>query len=138
MDARRLLLSVIFLCATVNAGKILFWTPLSTKSVKITFTPVLEALAERGHDVTVAMPFAAPKDANYKVINSDPDGYFEAEVTKTTKKIITNEDPNMVNAFIGMVKAAVDSNDRALSHPMMQGYLKDVNTKFDIVIVYPF
>ena len=138
MDARLLLLSVILLCASVNAGKILFWTPLSTKSVKITFTPVLEALAERGHDVTVAMPFAAPKDAKYKVINSDPDGDFEAEVTKTTKKIITNEDPNMVNAFIGMVKAAVDSNDRALSHPMMQGFLKDTNTKFDIVIVQPF
>ena len=57
MNLLLIILSVITILNNVEAGKILFYIPLSTKSVKITFTPVLDALAERGHEVTVAMPF---------------------------------------------------------------------------------
>ena len=138
MDFKSLVIYVIFLFASTNGGKVLFYIPLATKSVKITFTPVLEALAERGHDVTAVMPFEASKGSKYKVINVDPSGAFANAVTKVGEKVITKEDSNVVNAMGTMVNAAIQSNENALSDPLMQKFLKDPNTKFDIVIVGPF
>ena len=110
-----LVLGVILSLTNVQAGKVLFYIPLSTKSVKITFIPLLEALAENGHDVTVAMPFPAPKDAKYKVINTDPSGNLEKTITQLTEKFLTKEETNVANAMLSMMKGAIDSNDRALS-----------------------
>ena len=110
-----LILCVILSLTNVQAGKVLFYIPMSTKSVKITFIPLLEALAEKGHDVTVAMPFAAPKDAKYQVINTDPNGDLENMITSFTEKLLTKEETNVMNAMVAMVQGALNSNDNALS-----------------------
>ena len=48
---------VVTMTAFAEAGKVLIWLPMVSKSVKITYTPVVEELARRGHEVYVAHPF---------------------------------------------------------------------------------
>ena len=50
-------LLVVTMTAYAEAGKVLIWLPMVSKSVKITYTPVVEELARRGHEVYVAHPF---------------------------------------------------------------------------------
>ena len=40
---------VVTITAFAEAGKVLIWLPMVSKSVKITYTPVVEELARRGH-----------------------------------------------------------------------------------------
>jgi hypothetical protein len=40
-----------------TAGKVLFYMPFISESVKITFMPVAKELASRGHSVTIVTPF---------------------------------------------------------------------------------
>ena len=57
--------AVLFLLAAIlklaSCGSILFYIPFCSKSVKITFMPLAEEMAERGHEVVVVMPFATKK-----------------------------------------------------------------------------
>ena len=41
----------------VQSGKILFWCPVGSKSMRITFMPVIENLASNGHEITLVTPF---------------------------------------------------------------------------------
>jgi glycine cleavage system protein P-like pyridoxal-binding family len=51
-------LFILLLSAAVaDCGKVLVWLPVVSKSMKITYTPLVEELARRGHQVTVAHPF---------------------------------------------------------------------------------
>jgi hypothetical protein len=40
-----------------NCGKILVWCPGGSQSVRITYMPVVEQLANNGHEVTIVTPF---------------------------------------------------------------------------------
>ncbi len=57
--------------APAKTGRILFYMPLTSRSMKITFLPLAEALAERGHEVVVLMPHPSKERANLKVITVD-------------------------------------------------------------------
>ena len=46
---------------TFSPLQIMVYAPLSTKSMKITYMPLAETLASRGHKVTVVMPFTHSK-----------------------------------------------------------------------------
>ncbi len=52
-----LLLVSLGLLGLADAGKVFIWLPLISKSIQITYTPVVEELAKRGHEVTVVHPF---------------------------------------------------------------------------------
>ncbi len=53
-----------------ETGRILFYMPLISKSMKITFMPLAEKLAQRGHEVVVVMPLEAKtKQNNLHVIS---------------------------------------------------------------------
>ena len=45
------------LVGLATAGNVLLYMPCTSKSMKITYMPVAEAMAERGHQVTVVMPW---------------------------------------------------------------------------------
>ena len=63
----KLMLLTLVFGLLVTAGfceRILFLAPVSTKSHKVAFMPIVEALAERGHQVTVVSPFKPKKDVN--------------------------------------------------------------------------
>ena len=50
-------LSLLCLFAHSEGGRVLVWCPAASKSIKITFMPVVETLAERGHEVVLVTPF---------------------------------------------------------------------------------
>ena len=56
---RLLVLSILVLLMdqprAVSGGSILFYMPFVSKSIKITFMPVAEEMASRGHEVAVVM-----------------------------------------------------------------------------------
>ena len=51
--------SLMFLSAfdSSTAGKVLFYMPFISESVKITFMPVAKELSSRGHSVTIVTPY---------------------------------------------------------------------------------
>ncbi len=49
-------------------GRFLFYMPLISKSMKITFMPLAEELASRGHQVVVVMPYEAKAREGVEVI----------------------------------------------------------------------
>ena len=53
--------SIDLLSSVCHAERILFLAPVATKSHKYAFMPILEALAERGHQVTLVSPFESKK-----------------------------------------------------------------------------
>jgi glucuronosyltransferase len=61
---------IITLCAAqcINCANILFLLPIATKSHKNVFDPLIDALANRGHEVTVISPVKTSKLANVKEI----------------------------------------------------------------------
>jgi glucuronosyltransferase len=50
---------------TCYGGRILVLLPLGSKSHKLAIMPVLEALAERGHNLTIVSGFKSPKKMTY-------------------------------------------------------------------------
>ena len=50
-------LSLLCLFAHSEGGRVLVWCPAASKSIKITFMPVVKSLAERGHEVVLVTPF---------------------------------------------------------------------------------
>jgi len=129
-------MGILFL-GNVQAGKILFFIPFSSKSVKITFTPVLEKLAERGHEIVVVMPFDEKTD-KYTVINSDPDGNILKLIDSATTPVLQKTNPSVLNVMSSIKNGALDLSDNTLKNPLMQKMIKDPNTKFDIIIIQPF
>ncbi len=57
----------------VKPGRILFYMPLTTRSMKLTYLPLAEALVARGHEVTVVMPHEAKSTDNLEVITIEND-----------------------------------------------------------------
>ena len=51
------LMTLGWLVNTSHCGKILFYMPFISESVKITFMPVAIELASRGHSVTIVTPY---------------------------------------------------------------------------------
>ena len=54
-----LLIAFCIALAPCQGGRYLFYMPYGTRSMKITFMPVVEELGRRGHEVTVVMPYPA-------------------------------------------------------------------------------
>ena len=48
---------LVTMSVLAEGGKVLVWLPMVSKSVKITYTGIVEELARRGHDVYLAHPF---------------------------------------------------------------------------------
>lgn len=67
MKPKNLLWFMTLLCHlfTCYGGRILVLLPLGSKSHKLAIMPVLEALAERGHNLTIVSGFKSPKKMTY-------------------------------------------------------------------------
>lgn len=59
-----LILSIIFCCSLVSSYKILCFFPTISKSQWVFGTPLLVALAEKGHQVTSVSPFSLGKSVH--------------------------------------------------------------------------
>ena len=73
----------------VDCGKYLFYFPMITKSIKITFMPVAKELVSRGHRVTVVMPFDEKEVPNGMEIITFSSHFeeFSKEVSKDALKV---------------------------------------------------
>ena len=83
--------------------------------MKICYAPLLETLAERGHAVTVVMPFEASKGSKYKVINADPKGVFLDTLAKATEPMLNNQESNALKALYKMVNLVIDLQDNDIN-----------------------
>lgn len=80
-----------------NADRILVLAPVCSKSHKISFMPIAEALAEKGHQVTVVTPFPPLSDHTVKnlteitvgnIFNDVSVDWFEIQRASTLKFLI--------------------------------------------------
>ena len=78
------ILTLATLLASCEAGKIMFWMPVGSKSMKITYMPMLEELAKRGHEITVVHPFKMkePVKGITEIISVDKVDKFLADITR--------------------------------------------------------
>ena len=82
------------------------------------------------------MPFKE-KNAQYKIILSDPEQTLLKKMAEASELVMTGEDINLFNIMSAMMDTTYTLNDNALSDPEVQKLIKDPNTKFDLVIVQP-
>ena len=68
------------LMPVIQSGRILVWCPATSKSVKITFMPIVETLANRGHEVFLVTPFLSKENI---------DGVTEIQAVSNFDEIIT-------------------------------------------------
>ena len=61
-----------------------------------------------GHDVTAVMPFKE-KNANYKIILSDPEQIVMKKLAEATESVMTGEDTNPINTMIKMLSSLYKS-----------------------------
>ena len=82
------------------------------------------------------MPFDG-KGAKYKVINTDPEATIMKETDQISGSVVSGEDTKNLSMFQKLIALAIQLNENAFKHPIMQNFLKNPDTKFDIVIVQP-
>ncbi|KAB7505530.1 hypothetical protein Anas_01652, partial [Armadillidium nasatum] len=109
-----------------NGGKILFLTPMGSKSHKIFFMGVTEALAKRGHEVTMVSAFEPAKNIN---------NIREVVIQNfTLDHLMTNifeENDLIMEMFTELPKLCIE----ALDQPQIQALKKE---KFDLIIMSMF
>ena len=115
----RLILLLVLLENVVHGGKVLFYTPFSSKSMKITFAPILEELVHRGHEVYAAMPFT-DKKAKYIQISSDPTGDIIKMLDTVTEPMLKKTASTPFEFLPQIVNGAITLNENVR---LLQNYL---------------
>ena len=82
---------------TSHCGKILFYMPFISESVKITFMPVAIELASRGHSVTIVTPFPDKMVDNQNIRQISFDSKFMIDKIREMSKEKLN--PNSDDKF---------------------------------------
>ena len=65
------LLSTALLFPVFECGRIMFYMPFVSKSMRITYMPVVRELAARGHEVTVVTPYDSKEPDNVHMVIID-------------------------------------------------------------------
>ena len=60
---------VYFAGSIILGGRILLWCPGGTRSIKITYMPMVEELVKRGHEITIVTPYPG---SNFENITEIP------------------------------------------------------------------
>eukprot|EP00092_Neocalanus_flemingeri_P013186 GFUD01014211.1.p1 GENE.GFUD01014211.1~~GFUD01014211.1.p1 ORF type:complete len:520 (-),score=100.48 GFUD01014211.1:177-1736(-) len=121
----------------VQSGKILLWCPVGSKSMKITFMPVIEQLASNGHDITLVTPFLS-KEKIKGVTEIRAVSKFEDILDGFSREALKENPTVIIPPFGQMFHAALSGSNVTLNHPTMKKLLDDRSTKFDVVIAVYF
>lgn len=125
-------LAAIFLLLPLMAhgGKVLFWMPFVSKSITITYMPMAERLAERGHEITIVTAFPS-KTKSDKIVQFHSGDTVKTFINKASESALsqTSSPP-----FFSLLDMACDVNDIGLGLPEMKK-LYDTNAQFDVVLV---
>lgn len=112
----------------VGASKILLLSPMSSKSHKNFYMGILNALAAKGHQITILTPYKASKvHQNVReVVLPDMD------IAKFTPNLFTS---NKVMGPMALAQEAPDICNNALAHPFTQDVIKE---KYDLIMMSAF
>ena len=86
------LMTLGWMVNTSNCGKILFYMPFISESVKITFMPVAVELASRGHSVTIVTPYPDKMLDNSNIRQISFDSEFMVDKIRQISKEKLNPD----------------------------------------------
>lgn len=114
------------------AGKVLIYAPVGSKSLKITYMPIVEELAKRGHAITIVTGYKSKhkiENVQELIVNSRFQEYSDRLSNNALKDGGTTSTP-----VFELINAMIEANDAALSLPEIQKLLKYPSTKFDIVV----
>lgn len=111
-------------------GKIMFYFPIASKSIKMTFLPLAEALIDRGHFVSLIMPYEYDTKgrSNAEVITVDNVVEDLAEIN--SNRLLQNDIP--IN---DIMKGALKVNNQAFESQSIKRYLAE-NATFDVVMTF--
>ena len=89
--------TLLILLATIiklaSCGSVLFFIPFMSKSVQITFMPMANEMAAKGHEVVVVMPYATKKpNPKVKEIIIDGREWDELQERMSIEKLKTGAD----------------------------------------------
>jgi hypothetical protein len=133
------ILALLF-APTVHCGKIMFYLPLMSKSVKMCVMPLAEELGRRGHHVTLVLNFASATPApnvTEIVVESD----FERVTREMSTRLLSESASGSlasISPLTTVLAAGENTNDKALSNPGVHSLISDPSTKFDVVFGFPF
>ncbi|XP_050441002.1 UDP-glycosyltransferase UGT4-like isoform X2 [Adelges cooleyi] len=138
MGYTTLLFLVLFLCTgSIETSNILVFTPSPWKSHIVSFHPLFLELANRGHNVTVVTKYPMknpPPNYNQVVVT------YEFDFSKTSN-ILMRELPvtyMFLNEPYMRSTIAVENTRMYLSASAVQKFIKEDQSKFDLIIVESF
>uniref|UniRef100_A0A336MVH8 CSON005964 protein n=1 Tax=Culicoides sonorensis TaxID=179676 RepID=A0A336MVH8_CULSO len=125
------LVQLIVCLSLANAYKILCFYPTLSRSQLVFSQPLLMALAEKGHQVTVVSPFSLGKSLeNYNDVVIPVDFEKHSEMAASIAKGESSGNPLII--LRGTVKSILDGTNETLNHPDFQKIMQE--EKFDVVI----
>lgn len=132
------LISLLFLASVVSAGHVLFFMPAMPKSSTMTFTPLAEKLASKGHKVTVVNPY--PIDKKYPTLKEFVIKHDFATEMDMSKDILTG---NLTSWGILMTMNSQWDRIFGLTHSIYNELKHDhkffdQKVKYDAVVSYGF
>lgn len=124
MNLILLLGCLLILLDGVMGAKILFYSAMCSTSIKMTFFPLAQELAKKGHQVTVVWPYAEKeKQANLEIITIQSD--FD-DFAKNLSTLLLKENPRAAMPAVQLVSAYAGASDYALSHPRLRQIIDQV------------
>lgn len=133
-----ILLLIVFYCVLeIKSSNILVFVPSPWKSHIVSFEPLFLELAHRGHNVTVVSKFVVknpPKNFTQIVpkYELDFEAVLDTVMQESNKYLFFFEEIYMRN-IIG-----IKITETYISSPEVQHFIKEDQTKFDLVIVESF
>ncbi|KAF5287793.1 hypothetical protein FQA39_LY15729 [Lamprigera yunnana] len=122
------LLTLIVILGCCDGARILAVVPTPAYSHQVAFHPLWKTLSQRGHKVTLITtdPIKDASLSNLTQINTS--GLYE-KIENDSKNVIKS------NSIIGLLTIITTIAEFHLSHPKVQGLIKNENENFDVVIV---
>ncbi|CAG7720378.1 unnamed protein product, partial [Allacma fusca] len=120
-----------------ESAKILSIAFMLTKSMKITYEPLLRELAKKGHEVTIIGPYPGKDEKNFKNIpTTDIEELFKKVPNMFDLKLMMPTWLGAIfNPFLLMGDQLTHVCNEGYKHPQIQQVLKE---KWDLVLFVPF
>ena len=133
----KILVALLFITTTLlpkaEAGKFLFWLPMTARSTKIGVMPTAVELAKKGHEVTVVSAHKGKEKIT---------GLTEIVNTCKVNEVMKNMSMRSLELgqnfpdFTALLHTGAECNKAALNHPKIKRILEK-KEKFDVGVVVP-
>ncbi|XP_071743553.1 UDP-glycosyltransferase UGT4 isoform X2 [Lepeophtheirus salmonis] len=115
----------------IESKKLMFYYPMMSKSVLMTFVPLAKEMRNRGHEVTIVSPYVLGL-SNISEISCDKDELFPKVSEKASKTILKGE--SIFQVYKIMMPVLETIIKESLTNDKMSQLLMDPTSEFDAVI----